>query len=326
MASSAILQDPSWVLLPSSNLVQFSDNLYKIVHFRNPLRRVKGSQEVDRFRKGNERKTDQAISRAKRVVLENALCNDWDWFATFTLNPEKYDRYNLDKFYKDFSQWIRDQRKKTGCKIKYLLIPEAHKDGAWHMHGLLRGVPDTVSFRTLRRQGFFVPNKLVWNDYYNWLGFADKFGYCSLGRIRNAEGAGFYVTKYIGKSLQDSNIQVGRHLYYASIGLSRPLLRGEVYGESAWLDQFTVNHYDFCDTGLARADRGFDWDYAQDMCESAALAPFFFDQMDEAAQTYIEQHQEFWQMGFEDLDAWEGGNYAQEYPRPAESALALLPD
>ena len=67
-----------------------------------------------------------------------------------------------------------------------------------------------------------------------------------------------------------------------------------------------MNHYDFCDTGFARSDRGFDWDYAQDLCEAETLAPFFFDQMDEAAQSYIEQHEEFWQMGFEDLDAWEG--------------------
>lgn len=301
MASAAILQDPSWVLIPSYNLYQFSDNLFKIIHFTNPLRRLKGSEEVDRAPKGNDRKMDQAISRAKRVVLEKALCNDWDWFGTFTLDPTKYDRYNLDKFYKDFTQWIRDQRKKTGCKIVYLLIPEAHKDGAWHMHGLLRGVPGTVSFKSIRDQGEFVPNKLVWGDYFNWPGFAAKFGFCSLGRIRNAEASGFYVTKYIGKSLQDSDIPVGKHLYYASIGLSRPLLRGEVYGESAWLDQFTVNHYDFCDTGMARSDRGFDWDYAMDLCEAVPLAPFFFESMDESAVAYIEQHQEFWQMGFEDL-------------------------
>lgn len=90
--------------------------------------------------------------------------------------------------------------------------------------------------------------------------------------------------------------------------MSRPLLRGEIYGESAWLDQFTVNHYDFCDTGMARSDRGFDWDYAMDLCEPVPLAPFFFEEMDESAQACIEQHQEFWQMGFDDLSpiAWEG--------------------
>ena len=304
MAFTSSFQDPSVVLGPSYNLYQFNSNLFKIVHFKSPLVRVKGKNEVDRSVKGNDRKMDQAISRAKRVVLEKALCNDWEWFGTFTLDKDKYDRFDLDKFYKDFTQWIRDQRKATGFKIRYILIPEAHKDGAWHMHGLLSGVPDPVSFRSIRADGVFVPNKLVWNDYYNWPGFADKFGFCSLGRIRNPEASGFYVTKYIGKSLQDSLVAVGKHLYYGSIGLSRAMLRGEVYGESAWLDQFTVNHYDFCDTGMARGDRGFDWDTAMDMAELPgvdSLEAFFFESLDETAQAYIEAHGEWIQMA---LDGW----------------------
>ena len=316
MASTALANDPSVVLGPSYNLYQFNHNLFKIVHFKSPLVRVKGAHEVDRSVKGNERKLDQAIARAKRVVLEKALCNDWDWFGTFTLDKTKYDRNDLDKFYKDFTQFIRDQRKKTGAPLRYMLIPEMHKDGAWHMHGLLYGVPDTVSFRSMRDSGVFVPNKLVWNDYHNWPAFLDKFGFCSLGRIRSSEGSGFYITKYVGKALKDSSISVGRHLYYASVGLSRALLRGEVYGESSWLDQFTVNHYDFCDIGMARSDRGFDWDYAMDLAEVpgvASLESFLIEQLDESAAAYIDSHEQFWQMAFDDyFDSQERSSYEYE--------------
>lgn len=304
MAFTSSFQDPSVVLGPSYNLYQFNSNLFKIVHFKSPLVRVKGKNEVDRSVKGYDRKMDQAISRAKRVVLEKALCNDWEWFCAFTLDPQKYDRYNLDKFYKDFTQWIRDQRKATGHQIRYILVPELHKDGAWHMHGLMYDVPGLVSFRSMRAAGAFVPNKLVWNDYFNWPEFLDKFGFCSLGRLRSAEGSGFYVTKYISKDLQVSGVEVGRHLYYCSQRLSRALLRGEVYGESPWLDQFTVNHYDFCDTGIARGDRGFDWDTAMDMAELPgvnSLEAFLFESLDETAQAYIDSHEEFFQMA---LDGW----------------------
>lgn len=264
--------DPSVVLGPSYNLYQFSDRLFKVVHFRTPWRRLRPKIEPGTLRKEKtekaEKKLDAAISRAKRVVLEKALCNDWDWFGTFTLDRTKYDRYDLDKFYKDFTQWIRDQRKKHNVRIAYILIPEMHGDGAWHMHGLLRGVPDIVTFAELRSTGMLVPDILVRGDFSMWRGFHEKFGFCSLGRIKNAEASAFYITKYVGKCMNHSGISVGRHLYYCSHRLERAHLRGKVYGESDYLDKFLVNHYEFCDTGMARAAKGFDWDVAMDMCES----------------------------------------------------------
>ena len=46
----------------------------------------------------------QAISRARRVCLEIALCNDWKWFATFTIAKDNYDRKNLEGYYDKFSE------------------------------------------------------------------------------------------------------------------------------------------------------------------------------------------------------------------------------
>ena len=60
------------------------------------------------------------------TIYELAACNPWDWFVTFTLDKNKYDRTNLPKFQKDLSQFIRDFRKKTGAQVKYMLIPEQH--------------------------------------------------------------------------------------------------------------------------------------------------------------------------------------------------------
>jgi len=72
------------------------------------------------------------------------MCNDWTHFITCTLDKDKYDRYNLPVFQKDLSQFLRNQRKKYKAEIKYLLIPEQHKDGAWHMHGLLQGLKECM--------------------------------------------------------------------------------------------------------------------------------------------------------------------------------------
>ena len=67
------------------------------------------------------------------------MCNDFDYFITLTLNPINIDTFDLDNFIRTFGQFIRDQRKKYSWgDIQYLLVPEKHKSGSWHMHGLIK--------------------------------------------------------------------------------------------------------------------------------------------------------------------------------------------
>ena len=84
----------------------------------------------------NDSKLNDNLSRAKSHVKELALCNVWDFWCTFTIDPQKYDRYNLKDFQRDFSEFIHNynRRTKEEQKVRYLLVPELHKDGALHMH------------------------------------------------------------------------------------------------------------------------------------------------------------------------------------------------
>lgn len=245
---------------PSFNVYKYNNNLYKVIHFSRPRPLLATSGEVDRSKKGRDRKLDSAISRARKNVLELALCNSWDWFGTFTLDKEKYDRYNLEKFHKDFTQWIRDQRKKTGASIRFLLVPELHQDGAWHMHGLLCGVPDPVSFRDLRSEfGFSVPDKLVDGDFFCWMAFHKKFGFCSLGSIRDPFAVSHYLAKYVTKSMEVSGVEVGKHLYYCSRGLDRSVLHSQLFESSPELAAFCDKKYEFCSTGFVHVDNPDKW-------------------------------------------------------------------
>ena len=245
---------------PTFNVYKYNNNLYKVIHFPRPRPLVALPEGVDRTRKGRDRKLDSAISRARKNVLELALCNPWDWFGTFTLDKEKYNRYDLEKFHKDFTQWIRDQRKKTGAAIRFLLVPELHKDGAWHMHGLLYGVPDTLSFADLRsRLHTNVPDKLVSGNYHCWMGFHQKFGFCSLGAIHDPVAVSYYISKYVTKSLEDSGVEVGKHLYYCSRGLDRSVLHSQLFEPSAELAAFCTQKYEFCSTGFVHVDDPDQW-------------------------------------------------------------------
>lgn len=164
------------------------------------------------------------IIRAKSKIYEYALCNDWDFFATFTIDKEKYDRYNLKEFKKAFTQKIRNINKKYNCKIKYLLIPEQHKDGAWHMHGFLSGLPDQEirAFDKSEHLPLYLIDKIIKGEkVFTWISYQKKFGFCDLEPIKDIYKASSYVTKYVTKVLEHSVTECNADLYYHSQGLNK---------------------------------------------------------------------------------------------------------
>lgn len=245
---------------PTFNVYKYNNNLYKIIHFPRPRPLVTLSEGVDRSKKGRDKKLDAAISRARKVVLELALCNPWDWFCTFTLDKEKYNRYELKKFHEDLTQWLRDQRKKTGKAIRFLLVPELHQDGAWHMHGLMYDIPDLISFRDLRAEhGWKLPDKLVDGGFFCWMAYHEKFGFCSFGAVRDPVRVSHYLAKYVSKSLDEGGVDVGQHLYYASRGLDRSVLHSQLFESSSELAAFCTQKYEFCSTGFVDVDDPDQW-------------------------------------------------------------------
>lgn len=171
----------------------------------------------------NDSKLDNNISRTKQKIFELAFCNPWELFGTFTLDPSKFDRTDLKGFNKKFSQYLRNLGKKYNSQIKYLLIPELHKDNqCWHMHGFLYGLPYELldQFRigdTMGKQIAVQVKKGA--TIYNWLGYQNKFGFCSLEPIKSQEAVSKYITKYITKDLLQSVTELNSHSYYASQGL-----------------------------------------------------------------------------------------------------------
>lgn len=201
----------------------------------------------------NDAKLHESIIRAKNSIFELAFCNPWDYFFTGTLDPEKYDRTNLEKYHKDLTQWFRNQSKKFGTKIDYLLIPELHDDGkAWHMHGFIKGIPSTElkQFVFGETMGKALAKKVKKGDtVFNWLAYSKKFGFCDLEPIRNPEAVSKYITKYINKNLATSVTELNAHLYYHSRGLhiADTIKKGSMLGDIeptftndycsvAWLD------------------------------------------------------------------------------------------
>lgn len=282
IVSSAALALRPELCGPDYNIYRYRHDYYKVVRFVStaprcgPLIRSTG----DAFK--YEDKLPAALSRARKVCLELALCNEWKWFCTFTIAENNYDRKNLDGFYEKFSEWLKYQRKKLGVKIPYLLVPEQHGDGSWHMHGFMTDAVDQmlVSFKDQYDAGADVPLKLVRNGYFNMPEYQKKFGFCSFGKIRDHIATAHYTTKYISKSFQGDARRVGLQLYYCSQGLNRSSFYGDVYGRNSVLDNMLQHHYQFCSSGFVQLHREPGDDPLLDLIEeqNEKMQPFDFDE------------------------------------------------
>ncbi|MEG2045097.1 MAG: hypothetical protein RR088_03800 [Clostridia bacterium] len=209
---------------------------YKIIVFKYNRAKIKNAcsynvdfdEASDEGNKENEKvKLKNNLTRAKNKVLELAYCNNWDYFITLTLDKTKAvsDRKDLDDYKKKLSKWLNNYNRLNNCKIKYLLVPEMHKNGAWHVHGLISGIPeqDLTEFKINDEQ--YAPNvrKLIEKGYLNWKKYQKSFGYCSLDKIHEKEAICRYISKYVTKSSfneQNLGVKSGKHLYMSSAKLN----------------------------------------------------------------------------------------------------------
>lgn len=249
---------------PSYSVKYYREGLYKLIKFHF-LRGVCLHDREEEKPLNNE-KLDAALSRARSVFYQLAMCNDWDFFFSGTLSSDLRDRYDLFSFRNDFAQFVRDLRKRPGYEnLAYVLIPERHKDGAWHMHGLISGLPESAL-------SYFVPGvhpqKLVDGGYRNWGDYGARFGYCSLGHIRDSEAVAAYLTKYLTKDMASSVQDVGGHTYYCTRGLKRSVSFGSVYGDVPALDVHLDYNGPYCSTGMVR---GVSWSYWLDYIDCSNL-------------------------------------------------------
>lgn len=220
-----------------ATLKRYNDSCYKVVLMKSC--RLPGFEESGMIKTGkrnsagNTAKLEASISRTKSRVTELALCNPWEYFVTLTLDKEKYNRHDLPTFKKHLSKFLNNLRFRYGWNIKYLLIPEQHKDGAWHMHGLFMGIPSSelATFSLHDHLPMKVLHMLsAGRKIMNWFRYARSFGYVTCEPIRNLEATAKYITKYITKDLVSSQVGLNKKLYLCSQGLNRAetICRGHI--------------------------------------------------------------------------------------------------
>lgn len=177
----------------------------------------------------------RAVRRAKARVREISLCNEFRWFCTLTLSPERIDRYNECAVIRKLGIWLSNAAQRKG--LKYVLVPERHKDGAIHFHGFLSDALSVVDSGTVKRPGHKKPTKpRSAAQRAAWLGEGGKvvynlpewtWGYSTAMELTgNYPAAVAYVCKYIGKDLSAGMPErIGGRWYYSGGNLAAPIVR-----------------------------------------------------------------------------------------------------
>lgn len=144
----------------------------------------------------------RAAARARKELFELAACNEFDLFVTLTLDRKEIDRYDYKGTVQKLGVWLDHLVRRYG--FAYILVPERHKDGAFHFHGLVRenGLKLVKSGRKdkSKREIFHVAN---------W-----RYGFTTAVRLDGEyENVCKYITKYIGKDMNAGTIG-GRYFFH----------------------------------------------------------------------------------------------------------------
>ena len=170
------------------------------IHFSEPLKNEKTAEEL-------QLEKNRALWKIKTKIKDYILCNDFDYFWTLTFDS---DRYNYAVAFEKMGKWLEKMRKKYG-KFNYIMIPELHKDGAIHFHGVTGGLNAVVRDSGVKHKGVKVYNCTDW-----------EHGFTTLTRVRSKEKTATYVTKYVTKEMQNSIVGKGKKKYWCSRGLRLP--------------------------------------------------------------------------------------------------------
>ena len=170
---------------------------------------------------------ERSMRRARAKVRRIALANDFKYFVTLTLDPEKVDSHDGSAVVKKLNAWCSNAVQRHG--LRYILVPERHKKGGIHFHGFFNDALPAVDSGTIRvpwgkkpRKPRSAAQRSEWlaaggQIVYNLPGWTLGFT-TAMELYGNYPAAVAYVCKYIGK---DGTKPAGRW-YYSGGDLKEP--------------------------------------------------------------------------------------------------------
>lgn len=169
--------------------------------------------DFDEKERKKERSMLNSLKRSKQKIYDIARANEWEYFITLTFDPIKVDRYDYDDCTKKLIKWLSNTKQRLNPDFRYLIVPERHKDGAFHFHGLIsacEGLKITPSGRYDKK------GSAIYNIGSYGLGFT------TATKVQNNAAVTKYITKYTTKELVQH--LKGKRKYWASRNCDNPIV------------------------------------------------------------------------------------------------------
>lgn len=139
-----------------------------------------------------------SFNRTKNKIYNYARDNKWEWFFTFTFDPKYVDSLNYDNVVSVMFNFLRHMSDLSkGNRTKYLIVPEKHKSGRYHLHGVFSNLD--MSVWKLKYSGHNTKGGL---PIFNVGAF--PFGFTTATQVQNTTRVSHYIAKYITKDMFDS--------------------------------------------------------------------------------------------------------------------------
>ena len=195
---------------PIQTIVKIYPDLKKLTILKYKKTRESNTQTIEKgesiFQESN---LERSIRKTKTTITDYVLANNFEIFATFTFSPKKVDRFDIDACKRKLKRWLDRQREKDS-NLKYVVVPERHKNGAIHFHAIFENIDSfTLKKTKIKQDGRDVFTMTDWRFGFSNVKFIDS------NRIKVAT----YITKYITKDM----IQIeNKKRYWCSHNLAIP--------------------------------------------------------------------------------------------------------
>lgn len=181
----------------------------KTTTFNYPVYNPHGLHSVkckrDIYSKTHNITRNDSLKRAKDKIYDISSLNNFTHFVTLTLDSSKIDRYDYSVICKKLKKWLNNMSNRYD--LVYIIVPELHKDGAVHFHGLIKGNYKLVF------SGKSYKGKEIYN-LDNW-----HYGFTTCVELdNNIDSIAYYICKYITK---DTKKILGNIYYAGGKGLIR---------------------------------------------------------------------------------------------------------
>ncbi len=194
-----------------SNIIKVYPNMLQIVIYHNDYQlSLNRSHKKQLKKEQTETQRLDSIHRSLRrstvSVKDIIVSNKWDFWCTFTFSPNKVDRYDFERVSTKMHLWLKRQP-----NLRYIIVPEQHKDGAYHFHALIANYTGPLKPTKKRtKNGQFI--------------FRANFG-SGFHEFVKIDGNNLAIAQYMTKNyLTKNNLLLrNRKRYWTSRGLDKPL-------------------------------------------------------------------------------------------------------